>query len=747
MTCFHKRKLQRIVLAAALSSTSTIAFAQTESPADQPPEANDNVIIVTAQKREQSTLDVGISVTVAGAEAIRERNIEAASELVSFTPNVSVKEQTPGLVPVVTIRGIGLNDFSSTNNPATGVYVDEVSLSSLALLSADLFDLERLEVLKGPQGTLYGRNSTAGALNIISARPKFNGTSGRITAGLANYETKQFEAIANLPVSDTLALRFSGKTTHQDEGFYTDLNLGRDVGRREVWLGRAQALWQPSSQVEVLLKAEVQSGRSELGSAEFFGALPTATETNCPGQPGCSNFFGYTDTDGDPFVGSYSVDPTYNFDQTLLTAIVTADLGFADLTSVTGFIDFERIFSPDVDASPLRITDFTSSDEVQQFSQELRLSGDSDLLSWQVGVFYARDEVQTVIDGSLQDLFNTTTFTSADQESKSYAVFGNAEWALSDTLSVITGLRLTNEKRSNVGFTQDNVSEPGGSFLTMAPFGAGPIVLGSVDDSISNTSLSWKVGLNWKPSPDMLVFASASESDKSGGFFSGIATSDAQLVPYDREKLRAYELGMKGSVAGDLTYEVVAFYYDYSDVQTFIQDTIGTIPVQRLGNVDEAEVYGADISLNFRPDAVPGLNLSGAIGLLSTELGTFQSGSGPVPKGNRLPDAPKFSANFAANYETDISADIALRFGLNARYQSDAFTNALNTPLLLSEGYWVLGANASVFSEGNWEVSAWAKNLANKNYVTQGLDQLVFGGGYRIYGAPRTYGLSLTKHF
>lgn len=732
--------------------TSTAISALLASPAmaqnGETNDLHDNVIVVTAQKREQSTLDVGIAISVVDQKAIEERRIETPSDLVTFTPNVSVKEQVPGLIPIVSIRGIGLNDFSSTNNPATGVYIDDVSLSSLALLGSDLFDLARMEVLKGPQGTLYGRNSTAGALNIITAKPNFDGISARLSAGLANYDTKEFGAMANLPLSDSISVRFAGKAVLQDVGFYQDASLGRDVGRREVLLGRAQLLWQASDDLTILLKAEAQSGRSELGSPEFFGAFPTASETNCPGQSGCTNFFGYSDTDGNPYTGAYSIDPTYDFDQVALTARIEADLGFAQLTSITGFIDFDRLYSADVDASPARITDFRNTDDVRQFSQELRLSGESDLVDWQVGLFYAKDDVQTRYDGSLQDLFNTTTFTSADQEATSIAVFGNAEWQLTDTLSLITGLRYTDENRANVGFTQDNVSEAGGSFLTMAPFGSGPIILASVDDEINNSSVSWKVGLNWKPANNMLIYASASESDKSGGFFTGVATSDAQLVPYDREKLRAYEIGARGSVGSfGLSYEAAVFYYDYNEVQTFIQDTVGALPVQRLGNIEEAEIYGAEVGFNLSPRALNGLNISAGLGLLSTKLGTFAASAGQIPAGNDLPDAPELSLNLAASYEGALSNTLSFRLGIDGRYQSDAFTSALNDPLLFSESYWVINARVSVLAEEDWEISAWAKNLTKERYVTQGLDQLVFGNGFRVYGAPRTYGVSITKDF
>ena len=211
------------IIGPALMAVTTPAMAQTTpSAVDAPPaDAIDSGdIIVTAQKRAQNTLDVGINISVVGQEQIRQRRIEAVTDLVAFTPNVSIKETAPGLVPVITIRGVGLDDFSATNNPSAGVYVDEVFLSSLALLNFDFFDLERMEVLKGPQGTLYGRNSTAGALNINSAKPSFAGSTGRIAGSVGNYQSRDAEAMINIALSPTFAVRVAGKGVFQSEGFY-----------------------------------------------------------------------------------------------------------------------------------------------------------------------------------------------------------------------------------------------------------------------------------------------------------------------------------------------------------------------------------------------------------------------------------------------------------------------------------------------------------------------------------------------
>lgn len=283
-------KVRWMLLATVASSMAWALPALAQTPADSLRTEAEGEIIVTAQKRAQNTTDVGINLAVIGQAELASRRVEQITDLVAFTPNVSIKENIPGLVPVITIRGVGLNDFSATNNPSAGVYVDEVSLSSLALANFDFFDIERLEALKGPQGTLYGRNSTAGAINVISARPTFDGISARVAASYGNYDSFDIDGALNLPLNDNIALRFAVKGISQAKGWYFNERLNRDIGRRDIFLGRAQARIK-SGPLDIILKVEGQRGRSELGSPEFFGAfqpVPPVAGLTCPGSQGCT---------------------------------------------------------------------------------------------------------------------------------------------------------------------------------------------------------------------------------------------------------------------------------------------------------------------------------------------------------------------------------------------------------------------------------------------------------------------------
>jgi iron complex outermembrane receptor protein len=723
------------------------AFAQT---------AEVDELIVTAQKREQRLLDVGLAVSSLDSETLRTSRVETTSDLTAQVPNVDVKENIPGAQAIVTVRGVGLNDFSSTNNSTVGLYVDEVFLASFAQMDFNFYDLERIEVLKGPQGTLYGRNSTAGAINILTAAPSLKGNSGYLAATAGNYDTVEGEGWANLAVSDTLAVRFSGKIASQNKGFWYSRTLADDLGERDVALARAQLLWQPSEAVKLRLKFETEKDRSELGVGKFFGTIPARAGVTCPdfaNPANCVNSHGYTDVSRDKFEGDWGSRSPYRVDQWNGTGRLDVDLGWADLTAVTGYIRFKRGFHIDADAAPTHDAEFDQNDKVKQFSQEVRLAGGSDAnVNWIVGAYYSWDRVKTFTPGQLTDIFNTHVLITADQETKSRAVFGQADWRLTDRLRVVTGVRYTDEDRDYVGGTRD-LNPFGLSFLCLAVGacmpGPGQTQLSFIDAGISDKNWSWRAGLNFKPTDDSLLYAAVSRGVKSGGFFNGITTTSLALAPYKPEKLTDYEVGYKARLFDrTLTVDASAFWYDYKDLQTQTFTNVGAVSLIKLGNVGEATVKGLDLQATWTP--LQGLSLSAAAGLLDTKLGTFQTAgpAGPVtvPKGNKLPNAPDLTLNFQGRYEWAVRDGWTAAVQANAHYSDEVFKEALNRPILSADSYWILDARASLASENGWELAVWVKNLTDEAYVAQATDNGI-GMGYRIFNAPRTYGVTLSKRF
>ena len=763
MKALHSRHWFPAMLLASAAMLPAAAHAQDETqPATESAgiEDEDENIVVTAQRREQRLTDVGINISALSERLIEEGRITQIENIATAVPNVDIKEQVPGAIPVITIRGIGLDDFSSTNSPSAGVYVDEVPLASISLMSNELYDLERIEVLKGPQGTLYGRNSTAGAVNIITARPQ-NEFGAQATLGYGNFETFEAEGFVNVPLGDTLAARISARTVQQGDGYWTSRLLpGETLGERDILTGRVQLRWRPSSDVDVNLKVEGYRSNSEMGQGEFFGTIARGAFPPVPCAPvlagrldntQCTDFFGYSDTDGDPFVGDWPRDAIYDVDAWDATLRVEIDLGGVELRSITGYRWQDRIFDIDSDATPGRQVDFVQSDEIEQFTQELHLTGTTGPAEWLVGLFYSHDEVTVFTPGNHLDLFVTQTEINADQETDSAAAFANVEWRLTDELSLITGLRLTWEERAYVGGTTD-LNPLGFSLLCIpaglcAPGVPGPVALTFRDDEISDTNLTGRIALEYQPTPLSLLYASISRGRKSGGFFSGITTDNRALIPYRPETLTAYEAGGRAQLANrTVLVNGSVFYYDYDDVQTFVRDDGGVIPVQRLGNIDHARVWGVDLDVSWRP--VRGLDLFAGIGLLDTRLSAFATAAGNVPGGNELPNAPDFTFTGRARYEFPISSSLEMSVMGSAHYSDSVFKDAINDPLIRAGNWWMFDARLAIgASDDRWEIAIWGRNLSDNQHVVQGLDVASLGFGNRTFNAPRTYGVTGTVRF
>jgi iron complex outermembrane receptor protein len=487
-----------------------------------------------------------------------------------------------------------------------------------------------------------------------------------------------------------------------------------------------------------------------MGQPEFFGTVNPLTGGTCaPILAGhidntqCTDFLGYTDTDGDPFKGDWAREGVYDIDNTAVTLTMNAALGGATLTSVSGYVDFGRTFDIDVDATPARELDFLESDDIEQFSQELRLAASGERLDWIVGAFYSKDDVRTSIPGGHEDLFFTRTLVTADQDTKSAAGFAHGEWHLTDNLDLVTGLRYTWEERQYAGGTTD-LNPFGASCLlspTCTPGFVGPAQLTFVDDTIEDRNWSWRAGLEYQPEQSQLWYATISRGTKSGGFFSGISTTNLQLAPFEPEQLTAYEVGFKRS-SGNAYLNAAVFYYDYSDIQTFIAVDIGPFIIQKLGNVDQATVYGVDLEATWAPTSH--FTLQGSVGWLDTELGAFRTLTGDIPKGKKLPNAPDLTLGALARYEADFSATLGGSVQVDGSYSDSVFKDAINDPIIAADSYVLVNARVAMFNAArSWEVALWGKNLSDEQYVAQGLNTGL-GAGNRNYNAPRTYGASFT---
>ena len=797
------------------------AAAQQAASLDQ---SNPEEITVTAQKRAESLVTIPLTVSVVSAAEIASQRIETIDDLAGKLPNMDIKEYIPGSDPVITLRGVGLNDFSVTGNPSVGVYKDEIYLPTNAMLNLDLYDLQRMEVLKGPQGTLYGRNSTAGAINLVSANPS-DKLEGYASLGYGNYGDIEAEGWINLPISDQLQFRLSGKIIDQLEGYWTDTEAsGSDnLGKRSVLEGRAQVSWQPDSTTDINLKIEGFHQDSQLGQPQAFGTInpaarvfpiaayyqlkpgevaiplsvihaadpavpalpglyyvPTqanpATGQTLPGNvdfaalggvlsapgsvtcgaiaagkinnSGCTDVLGYSNGNGDPFVGAWPLNSPLASDQGDYTLTIHHDIGAMTLTSITGVIDFWRDFVTDTNGGPYDEFIFNENSHIDQVSQEFRLSGQyDDVADWLGGIYYSHDHVRDITSGNLSGFLFTDTVDTADQTTDVAAIYANADWHLADRLTLTTGLRYTWEQRHYAGGTTD-VNPFGTSILVdlLKPGCIAPCQLTHIDQTISDRNISFRTALDYKITDHSIVYGSISRSTKSGGFFDGITTAEFQLEPYKPEQLTAYELGYKLGTP-TLYLNPSAFYYDYNDVQVFAPDTDPTtgVTAQRVINVPNATVYGFDFEGNWQP--VEHLTLGAGLGLLHAELGSFTIASGPVPAGNRMPNAPDVTVNGLIRYDWPIGNALTAAAQSDFSYVTKTFKEATDTPYLAADSHVVANARLELNgTETPFGIAFWIKNIGDTRYVSEA-QNLGLGVGYRFYDAPRTFGLTASYKF
>ncbi len=730
-----------------------------QAAAEEEPRPFTDEIVVTAQKREQALQDVAIHVTVLSAAEIAASRLEEVADLASQVPNLSVKTPFPGSKPVVTLRGVGLEADSAPNiSPSAGVYVDQVFLCSPAFLSLQLFDMERIEVLKGPQGTLYGRNTTAGALNLLTRKPRRE-RSGRVLLGLGDRESLEAEGVLGGALSEGTFARLSLRSTYQGESFYTERRAGEDLGDARTYAGRAQLAWTRPGRERPTWSANLKLhyARDDSTTAPFvhFGTLDPITFDTCAAilagridTRRCVDALGWSDDDGDPFTGESNVAPALDDEQLGATLTVSGVSGDTAWTSITGFENLDHRQTTEADGSPFTQVHDRLHDRIDQLSQELRLAGTSERANWIAGLFFSRDEVDLAAETSSDDVVLTRFETAGEQTTDTLAAFGHSEWRLADRATLTLGGRVTREEKRYAGGTVD--ANPFGTSLVLADFTdpedpvffPDPVRLSAIDAGIEDTEFSGKLALQHQASEGTMLYASLSRGYKSGGFFGGLTFSDAELEPFDEEILLAYEAGFKLRRPGNALRVVGSFfYYDYRDVQTFTQVSTAALTVLKLGNVDEAEVYGADLDLRWEP--APRWLVRAGVGVLRTRLGAFVTATGPVAAGNELPNAPELTWNTLARHVRQLGGDKSLTAQVSFSYSDAVFKEAVNRPYLAADDYSLLDARLALSAASGWELALWGENLGDERYVVHAVDNGIGVGGL-LLNEPRRFGVSFS---
>jgi len=712
---------------AALAIVGASPVMAQEAPASEPQAAAVADIVVTAQRREQRLQDVPLAVSAFSMESLEDGKVESLLNLDGKVPNVVLAPV--GAYPFASafyIRGLGYADVESSFEPSVGVELDGVYLSRNVGAVQDFFDIGGVTILRGPQGTLYGRNTIGGVVSVQSRRPSFDfGARAQATFG-SNGRQELRAGVEGALVEDKLAGKFSFLTKTYD-GYIKNYD-GRDMGAQDVTSMRGALLWTPTASFDATLIVDYTKDKGT-GTAFENASLPSMVLPGF-GEP--------ADTDGDPFLSHVGDDIFSDLEALGVTLNANWDLGPVKLTSITGYRKTDTEVLSDFDGTPTPFMTVHRDETHDQFSQELRLASNTDgPLTYVVGAYYMTQEYD-IATGQFGTVFGSPTAGSTiytQQKADSWAVFGQADYEVLPGLTVTAGGRYSKEEKT---FTTQPLFYPNAETFEA-----------SFDD------FSPKVGVSYKWSDTLMTYAQYSRGFRAGGF-NGRAGSFLAVGPYDSETVDSYEVGVKSDLFNRrLRLNAAVFTSDYQDMQQSVQQLIpGTLINQTLvSNVGAATISGFEAEATALLTDV--FTISASVGYLDASYDEFMAdlgdGLGVIDRTYLpMPYAPKWSNSVTFNYKDDfdfgrVTAQASVRH-MTDMYTSFSTLNA-TTDLTMRQSNTVVDGSLSLeLPDGRWRVSLWGKNLTDELVInnTFGVGALLAS---RVYQPPREIGVDLSLTF
>ncbi|NOX49570.1 MAG: TonB-dependent receptor [Gammaproteobacteria bacterium] len=774
----HPGRCSVLLLATAILSTAVSAPVLAQQDVDASLHIEE--IIVTARKREESMQETPISISAFTNSDLRQRNLTNLMELSQFTPNVMMNSMTRGGGSgnaEITIRGVGQTDFLFTSDPGVGIYVDGVYLPRTLGGVLDLLDLERVEILRGPQGTLFGKNTIGGAVNLISNKPtqEFD--------GFAELTTGSFDRIdgrldLNIPLSETWASRVSLSYKNRD-GYVDRLdfdtgNVIDQLGDENAINARAALRWTPSEVTTLDIIADYTREREDSAATVMvqyepvngLGPLWNGLVAIPSGATPMSTDF----ITGDPHK-TFSTGPNGST-MDVKGINVTLEHEFSSFTfkSISAYREMDGSFGIDNDGSPNQYVETDQKQTQEQFSQELQFLGTTadGKLDWLFGGFYMNEKgtdendvrlvsglynalealpVQLTGDpcappfvapGCAGNPINPGLDLDFDIYNKiditSYAIFTQLGYQLSERWNLNGGIRFTDETKD---YTLEHLRVNSGV----------PIVpLTTVSESWSEPS--GKIGINFQATNDLMVYGSVARGFKSGGF-NGRPTTNSAVESFDPEFVTSYEVGLKSEFADRrVRLNAAIFLMDYTDMQvgSVSADASGNL-ILIIGNAAEAEVKGFEVDVV----AVPAERwlMSAGVGYLDAEY--LDTGTATdITTNSRFPKTPEWSGHASLQYALPVGADFGeLRFRADWSFQSEVFQDTVNTATIVQSSFSQLSGRITLHNEAqNWDIVLSGTNLTDKIYVNNGLSALgAFGIVQGLYSPGRQWALSFSKRF
>jgi iron complex outermembrane receptor protein len=736
-------------------------------------------ITVTARKIEESLQDTPVSVSAFTGDDLAVRSITSLDDVSHIAPNMSffasaISGKNSGQAY---IRGVGQFDYILSTDPGVGVYVDGVYLARSLGSILDLVDIERVEVLRGPQGTLYGKNTVGGAINVITRKPAEE-MEGMIELKTGSYDRINVRANASMPViKDVLAAKVAISTKNAD-GFGSRPLTGENPGNEDSKAAQGELQWTPAENLEVLVSMDytwVDEQFSHHHTEAINLAAPLVGLHNALLPPYDLRYI-----TSDPFT-DLSTDRNFNEQRIWgVAGIINWDVWGLTVKSISSYRKMDVSFGTDPDGSPEIIIDEEDHNKQDQISQELQVSGlaFNDRLNWVAGLYYLSEDGHATFDVKVHsDLFpalealpvligpagpiglcppppvvatlpvpgplgcagnpnnrglDLDQVNTIDQETESFSVYGQGSYSFTDKLNGTYGIRYTDESK-------DFVSS---SFIIRSGF----FLLAPTPVSDSWSDVSHRIGLDFQWTPELMTYISAAKGFKSGGF-NGRARAVNEVQPYQPEEMWSYEIGFKSEwLDHRLRANGAGFYNDYSDLQFTLSTVVNGLQSIVVGNAAAAEMLGFE--LEFQAVPMERLNLTASVGYLDSEYTKVDPGAA-ITTANKLIGAPKWTAAVGGEYSIPVEnwGDIVLRADYN--YRSKVYFDAVNTESTAQNGYGLINLRAAFESAGQrWSIAAGVTNATDKTYKTMGVGVLEsLGFSSAIYGRPREWFLQGSYHF
>ncbi len=692
-------------------------------------------VVVTALRRRSNIQNVPVAVSVLNPPYIREARIYDIEDVGTRVPGLTVANFSLGQ-PTIHVRGVGSNDDGAALDNSIVMFIDDVYVGRITAINMNYFDLERIEVIRGPQGTLYGKNAIGGAINITSNPP----TDHLVAAAemtIGNYNRRDSRGMISGPLYEDKILGRLAFQKRKRDGWQESLFLpGVKQNDENTWSARAKLRFVLSDRLQMDLNGDYN--RDDLAST---GRIPVVgrVPVRLLGPDGLPTGQKALPTEIFKNLGG-SVRRATNSDQGFTDRTIWGVSGrisrqgdYGRLLSITAYRKTRFSWLEDSTGLPTSVTDQKVNSNVnerhEQFSQEFRLiSPDNGRLTYVAGLYYLFEHTHR-IENFVFPKGKATT--DQDNRTNSFAVFGEATYGLSESLKFTAGARLTYESKK---MDQQSITN-GNQFILLEDFR-----LGNIGDW---TDISPNFVLSWQQTDDIMWYGSISRGYKSGGFQGAPATRDLARRTIGPETVWNYEVGLKSQwLENRVRLNLVGFYSNYRDLQVVQFKTVGNFGVFQTSNAASASLRGLEMEFTLRPTS--GLEFFGSYAYLVATYDEFNDLSGRDFTGNTLRQAPRHSLYIALHYEHPVG-DGRLRARLDYRYQGKSFREPDNS-ITIQPGFDLLdGSLAYESADNRWEVTLWAKNLLDREYIAH---LYVLGGNdYALFGPPRTYGLTVTLNF